>query len=76
MKKLTKQEQKDEALEAYEAIAGSAYDAYQAKCREIDERADDIKIIDGKKYKLVEELYENNNHERPKAIQTRRRRNT
>jgi len=66
MKKLmkSKQEQKDEARKAYEAIVGPAwkayeaivdpaYEAYSVRLREIDE--EDIKIIDGKKYKLVEE---------------------
>jgi len=42
MKKLSKQEQKDEALKAY-----------YAKLREIDEK--DIKIINGKRYKLIDE---------------------
>ena len=41
MNKLTKQKQKDEAYEAYkarkdyEAVQGSAYEAYNAKLREI-----------------------------------------
>ena len=60
MKKLTKEEQKEEAYEAYRAIENEAwetceetenpawiayeeirllaYDAYQAKCKEIDEQ--------------------------------------
>ena len=60
---MTKQEQKDKAYAEYRAIQGPAYKKYQAieeqalneyqsKCNEIDEL--DIKIIDGKKYKLVD----------------------
>jgi len=60
----TKQEQKAEALKAYKAIidpalkiyngiAEPATEAYDAKLREID--GQDIKIIDGKRYKLIEE---------------------
>ena len=56
----------DSAWKAYEAIADSAYKAYEAiidpalkdyeaKCKEIDEQKDVIKIIDGKRYKLIEE---------------------
>jgi len=55
MKKLTKQEQKDEALEAYIAIQAPALKVYLAKCDEIEQQEDDdIRIIDGKKYKLIE----------------------
>ena len=65
MKKLTKEEQKAEAYEAYEAITdplwedfktlqAPAYEAYLAKCKKIDEQGT-IKIIDGKRYMLVEE---------------------
>ena len=49
---MTKQEQKDRAYAEYNAIREPAYKEYQAKCNEIDEQ--DIKIIDGKKYKLVD----------------------
>jgi len=49
----TKEEQKEEAQKAYKAIVDPAREIYLAKLREIDE--DDIKIINGKKYKLVEE---------------------
>jgi len=60
---MTKQEQKDKAYAEYNAIEEPAYKEYQAiekqafkeyqsKCNEIDEL--DIKIIDGKKYKLVD----------------------
>jgi len=38
MKKLTKQEQKDEAWEVYLAITGLAWETYHAECKEIDER--------------------------------------
>jgi len=56
MKKLTKQEQKDEALEAYIAIQAPALKVYLAKCDEIEQQEDDdIRIIDGKRYKLIEE---------------------
>ena len=52
----TKQEQKDEALEAYIAIQAPALKAYLAKCDEIEQQEDDdIRIIDGKRYKLIEE---------------------
>ena len=40
------------ALKEYQAIEKQSYKEYQAKCNEIDEQ--DIKIIDGKKYKLVD----------------------
>ena len=48
----------DPAFKAYEAIVDSARKAYQAKIEEIeeiDEQDDIIKIIDGKRYKLIEE---------------------
>jgi len=55
MKKLTKQEQKDEAWESYKAIQASAWKFYKAKYDEIDQQKDDdIRIIDGKRYKLIE----------------------
>ena len=40
------------AYKKYRAIQGPALKEYQSKCNEIDEQ--DIKIIDGKKYKLVD----------------------
>ena len=49
---MTKQEQKDKAYAEYNAIERAAFKEYKAKCNEIDEL--DIKIIDGKKYKLVD----------------------
>ena len=49
----TKRKRKYEALKAYRAIQIPAKEAYLAKCKEID--GEDIKIIDGKRYKLVEE---------------------
>ena len=60
---MTKQEQKDKAYAEYNAIIEPEYaeyraiekqanKEYQSKCNEIDEL--DIKIIDGKKYKLVD----------------------
>ena len=80
--KKTKEQRKDEALKAYQAINIPAYkiyeevedpawdiyqainvpawQTYQAKCKEIDDEIDeeivkeeDIKIIDGKRYKLI-----------------------
>jgi len=84
----TKEEQKEEAKKAYEAIVGPAQDAYEAiinpawkayevirhpalkvceaivdpareiylaRLRKINEQGEDIKIINGKRYKLVEE---------------------
>jgi len=64
MKKLTKQEQKDEASDTYrkavdpalkifDTIRYKAREIYLAKLREIDEK--DIKIINGKRYKLIDE---------------------
>jgi len=61
---MTKQEQKNEAYKAYEAIKDPAFKAYLAirdpahedylaKCEEIDAQEDEIKIIDGKRYKLI-----------------------
>ena len=50
---MTKQEQKDEAFKAYEAIRDPAFKTYEAKCKEIDAQEDEIKIIDGKRYKLI-----------------------
>ena len=55
MKRLTKLEQKIEARKAYDAIIVPALKIYEAKCKEIDKQKDDIKIIDGKRYKLIEE---------------------
>ena len=77
MKKLTKEEQKEEAWESYEAIAeparkayyaildpawkayeviaDPAWKAYLAKLREIDKQ-ETIKIIDGKRYRLIEKI--------------------
>jgi len=43
------------AAKAYEAIANQAEKIYRAKCEEIDEQKDDIKIIDGKRYTLIED---------------------
>jgi len=43
-----------QAWEAYQAIEVSAWKAYEAKCKEIDKQGH-IKIIDGKRYKLMEE---------------------
>ena len=51
-KYMTKQQQKNKALKEYLAIKEPAFKEYQSKCNEIDEL--DIKIIDGKKYKLVD----------------------
>ena len=42
----------EQSLKEYQAIEKQSYKEYQAKCNEIDEL--DIKIIDGKKYKLVD----------------------
>ena len=72
---MTKQEQKNKAFKAYEAIMApafktyeairdsaykdyedtidQAFKAYLAKCKEIYEQEDEIKIIDGKRYKLI-----------------------
>ena len=45
------------AWKTYQAINMPMWDIYQAKCKEIDEEIvkeeEDIKIIDGKRYKLI-----------------------
>jgi len=38
----------------YQAIIEPVLKKYQAKCRVIDEQGEDTKIIDGKKYKLID----------------------
>jgi len=43
IKYMTKEQQK-----------GEAYEEYEAKCAEIDEQEEDIKIIDGKRYRLID----------------------
>ena len=46
------------ALKEYEKIRKLAWKEYEKKCKEIDdepEEVEKIKIIDGRKYKLVEE---------------------
>jgi len=44
------------AWKAYQAIKDPAWKAYLAKCDEIEQQEDDdIRIIDGKRYKLIEE---------------------
>jgi len=50
----TKQQQKAEARKVYQAKVDLEWGIYQTKCIEIDEQ-DDIKIIDGERYKLIEE---------------------
>ena len=50
----TKQQQKDEAYTAYEELVVLAGEVYDEKIRKIAER-DDIKIIDGKRYKLIKD---------------------
>ncbi len=52
---MTKQEKKDKAWKEYEEIKKPVWKEYLAKCDEIDEQEEDIKIIDGKRYKLIEE---------------------
>ena len=43
---------REQAFKEYRATREQANKEYQSKCNEIDEQ--DIKIIDGKKYKLVD----------------------
>ena len=50
----TKQQQKDLAYTAYEELVVLAGEVYDEKIRKIDEQ-NDIKIIDGKRYKLIED---------------------
>ena len=45
----------DSAIKVYFKTADPALKACEAKCKEIDEQEDVIKIIDGKRYKLIEE---------------------
>jgi len=45
----------DPAYQAYNAIVDLARNAYNAKCKEIDEQGEDIRVINGKRYKLIEE---------------------
>ena len=54
----TKQQQKDEVWEAYEAIREPAYEAYEAKLKKIDkqeEEGETIIKVKGKRYKLIED---------------------
>ena len=41
---MTKQEQKNEASEEYWAIDASAWEAYQAKCKEIDAQDEVLQV--------------------------------
>ena len=47
------------AKQTYQAIEGPAWNIYRAKCEEIDEEIveedEDIKTIDGKRYKLIKD---------------------
>jgi len=45
----------DPAYKKYKAISDPAWKEYKAKCKKIDEQEEDIKIIDGKRYKLIKE---------------------
>ena len=66
MTKLTKQQQKDNAREAYKAIINPAWEAYnaieapawevyEAKIAEIDAQPGEIITHNGRKYKLIKE---------------------
>ena len=58
MKQPTKQQQKDEAMEAYHAIVDPAKKAYNAKLKEINAQPDKAAQIitkNGRQYKLMEE---------------------
>ena len=51
---MTKQEQKDAALKAYQAIRVSAWKAYKAELKRINNEPDeDIIEVDGKRYQLM-----------------------
>ena len=51
---MTKQEQKDAALKAYEAIQEPAYKTYLAELKRISNEPDeDIIEVDGKRYQLI-----------------------
>jgi len=51
---MTKQEQKEAALEAYRAIQEPALEAYEAELKRIDNEPDeDIIEVDGKRYQLI-----------------------
>ena len=58
MKQPTKQQQKDKAEKAYQAIKDPAYKAYQAKLKEINAQPDKVEQIitkNGRQYKLIKE---------------------
>ena len=51
---MTKQEQKDAAWKAYEAIQVPARETYEAELERIDNEPDeDIIEVDGKRYQLI-----------------------
>jgi len=51
---MTKQERKDAARKAYEAIEEPARKAYEAELKRIDNEPDeDIIEVDGKRYQLI-----------------------
>ena len=51
---MTKQEKRDAALKAYEAITVPAWEAYTAEIERIDNEPDeDIIEVDGKRYQLI-----------------------
>ena len=51
---MTKQEQRDVAWEAYEALTQPAWKAYLAEQKRIDNEPDeDIIEVDGKRYQLI-----------------------
>ena len=51
---MTKQERKNAALNAYEAIQGPAWEACEAEIERIDNEPDeDIIEVDGKRYQLI-----------------------
>ena len=50
---MTKQEQKDAALKAYEAIQEPAYAVYKAELKRINNEPEDIIEVDGKRYQLI-----------------------
>ena len=58
MTKLTKEQQEDNAREAYQAIVSPALEAYKAKLAKIDAQPDEVDEIithKGRKYKLIKE---------------------
>ena len=49
---MTRKQEEDEAEKVYNAIRQQAWKAYRETCDEISRRYNEVKIIDGKRYRL------------------------